>query len=196
MIDHQDLTVYFIHKKVIRNTKRKEMMRVITPLWPLLSTKNEFLRDDVVHRAAFENAKRILASGRNITFFDLKSLMRIITDASQVGLLQKQHAEEIGRWSKPDHDVWLTRKRDTRSIIKLDMLAVAFAFDKTRTFVAGAETDYAPMVPILNIHRLDEIKNPRLQRLWHRLMPYQIRAWWFKGTDNAIADAPDVDDGS
>jgi len=72
---------------------------------PLLSTKNEFLRDDVVHRAAFENAKRILASGRNITFFDLKSLMRIITDASQVGLLQKQHAEEVGRWSKPDHDV-------------------------------------------------------------------------------------------
>ena len=32
MIDHQDLTVYFILKKVICNTKRKEMMRVITPL--------------------------------------------------------------------------------------------------------------------------------------------------------------------
>jgi len=93
MIDHQDLTVYFILKKVICNTKRKEMTRVITPLWPLLLMKNEFFRDDVVHRAAFENAKQILASGQYVTFFDLKSLMRIITNASQVGLLQKQHAE-------------------------------------------------------------------------------------------------------
>ena len=39
------------------------------------------------------------------------------------------------------------------------------------------------------VHTLDQIENPRLQRLILKLRPYQLQATWRKGTDNAFADA-------
>jgi len=50
-------------------------------------------------------------------------------------------------------------------------------------------TDHNPLIPILNHHHLDEIENPRLQRLKMKLMAYNFTAEWVKGTKN---DAPDI----
>ena len=61
-------------------------------------------------------------------------------------------------------------------------------------FLAGLQhfqviTDNNPLIPILNHHRLDEIENPRLQRLKIKLMTYNFTTEWVKGTKN---DAPDA----
>ena len=50
-------------------------------------------------------------------------------------------------------------------------------------------TDHHPFIPILNSHRLDEIENPRLQRLKTQIMAYNFTAEWRKGIEN---DAPDA----
>ena len=74
------------------------------------------------------------------------------------------------------------------------MLGVNFAVRKCRMFLAGLQkfrviTDHAPLVPIINNHRLDEIENPRLQRLREKIMGYNMIAEWRKGKDNDAADA-------
>ena len=50
-------------------------------------------------------------------------------------------------------------------------------------------TDHYPLVPILNSHRLDEIENPRLQRLKTRVMAYNFTAEWVKWSLNNAPDA-------
>ena len=74
------------------------------------------------------------------------------------------------------------------------MLAIAWATLKCHLFLAGLQhfqviTDHNPLIPILNHHRLDEIENPRLQRLKIKLMAYNFMTEWVKGTKN---DAPDA----
>lgn len=72
------------------------------------------------------------------------------------------------------------------------MLAISWAITKCKIFLAGLPyfkviTDHHPLV--LNSHRLDEIENPRLQRLKTRIMAYNFTAEWRKGKEN---DAPDA----
>jgi len=49
--------------------------------------------------------------------------------------------------------------------------------------------DHNPLLPILNSYRLDEIKNPRLQRLKTRLMACNLTAEWCKGSKNNAPDS-------
>ena len=56
-------------------------------------------------------------------------------------------------------------------------------------FLAGLQhfsvvTNHNPLIPILNSRRLDEIENPRLQRLKSRVMGH-----WIKGKGNSAPDA-------
>ena len=78
-------------------------------------------------------------------------------------------------------------------MIELECLAVVWAVKKCGLFLHGSlfniVTDHHPLVPILNHYSLDQIENPRLQRLVLKLRPYQLHATWRKGTDNAFADA-------
>ena len=65
---------------------------------------------------------------------------------------------------------------------------------KCNLFVAGLQhfsviTDHNPLIPIINNRHLDEIENPRLQRLKTKLMAYNFTAEWIKGKKN---DAPDA----
>ena len=78
--------------------------------------------------------------------------------------------------------------------IELELLAVVWAVTKCKVFLAGLQhfyiiTDHNPLVPILNTRRLDEIENPRLQRLKSQMMVYNFTAQWVKGCKN---DAPDA----
>ena len=50
-------------------------------------------------------------------------------------------------------------------------------------------TDHNPLILILNHHRLDEIDNPRLQRLRAKIMAFNFNAVWHKGVTNQAPDA-------
>ena len=50
-------------------------------------------------------------------------------------------------------------------------------------------TDHNPLLSILNNKRLDEIENPRLQRLRMKIVSYNFTARWVKGSLNAGPDA-------
>ena len=65
---------------------------------------------------------------------------------------------------------------------------------KWRLFLAGLPTfsiftDHKPLIPILNSKQLDEIENPRLQRLRMKILEYTFVAAWMKGKDNEGPDA-------
>lgn len=170
-----------------------EITSAITPLRPLLSTKNNFYWD-TVHDEAFAAAKEILSNAPTVAFFDPNRDTRIITDASRIGLgfvLQQYDGNE---WKSIQAGSRCLTDTETRyAVVELEMLAVVWAMERCRIFVAGGHTeiitDHNPIVPIINGHRLDEIENPRLQRLRRRLMPFQVTAKWIKGSTNLIADA-------
>ena len=52
-----------------------------------------------------------------------------------------------------------------------------------------SSSSHHPLILILNSHRLDEIKNPRLQCLKTHLMGYNFTAEWRKGKSNSAPDA-------
>ena len=79
------------------------------------------------------------------------------------------------------------------AVIELECLAVAWSIKKYNLFLVGLPhfivvTDHNPLIPILNMHRLDEIENPRLQRLCTRIMSYHFMAQWLKGIKNEAAN--------
>ena len=60
---------------------------------------------------------------------------------------------------------FLTDTEMRYTVSELECLAVAWAVKKCQIFLSGLTvvTDQNPLVPILNTHRLDKIKNPHLQ---------------------------------
>ena len=68
---------------------------------------------------------------------------------------------------------------------------MVWAANKCKVFLMGLQdfqviTDHDPLIPIL---RLDEIENPRLQRLKTKLMAFNFTAKWYKGSANSAPDA-------
>ena len=88
---------------------------------------------------------------------------------------------------------FLSDAKSRHALIELECLAVVGAVKKCGLFLHGSlfdiVTDHCPLVPILNHYSLDQIENPRLQRLVLKLRPFQLHATWCKGTDNPFADA-------
>ena len=89
---------------------------------------------------------------------------------------------------------FLSSAESRYAIIEVELLAVAWAVSKCNVFLMGLQhfqiiTDRNPLIPIVNSHRLDEIENPRLQRLRTKLMAYNFTAAWCKGATNAAPDA-------
>ena len=167
---------------------------LLGPMRPLLSTKNEFLWSDV-HDQAFQKAKQFLSSAPTLAYFDPTKSTRLCTDASRNGLgfvLQQRHQD---KWALVQAGSRFLSDAESRyAIIELEMLAVSWAVIKCRVFLAGLPhftvlTDHHPLIPILNNHRLDEIENPRLQRLKMKVMGYAFTAEWVKGAQNNAPDA-------
>jgi len=167
---------------------------LLTPFRALLSTKNEFTWSPC-HDTAFEAAKKSLTTQPTLSYFDLTKPTRLSTDASRQGLgyvLQQLHGDT---WSLVQAGSRFLSDAESRyAIIELELLAVAWAVTKCRIFLAGLQhftvvTDHNPLISILNNRRLDEIENPRLQRLKSRLMGYNLTAKWIKGKGNNAPDA-------
>ncbi len=171
---------------------------VLAPLRPLLSARNDFLWTPD-HDQAFQHAKEMLVTAPTLAYFDQKKETHLYTDASTLGigfvLMQKQDGSD-GEWKTVQAGSrFLTNTKSRYAVIELECLAIAWATKKCHVFLSGRDhftviTDHNPLVPILNSHRLDEIENPRLQRLRTRLMAYNFTTRWLKGAQNFAADAP------
>ena len=146
------------------------LVGLLAPLRPLLSTKNDFLWSTSL-TDAFESVKQSLTSAPTLSYFDPDSLTRLCTDASRQGLGFVLQQKREDTWTLVQAGSRFLSDTESRyAIIELEMLAVAWGIAKCRLFLAGIPhfqlvTDHHPLVPILNCHRLDEIENPRLQRL-------------------------------
>ena len=162
---------------------------------PLLSTKNDFVWS-ADHDCAFQAAKGSLTIAPVLSFFDANRPSRLCTDASRQGLgfiLQQQNPEVIWNLIQAGSR-FLTNAESRYAVIELEMLAVCWAINKCKLFLTGLQhftviTDHNPLIPILNNHRLDEVENPRLQRLKIKLMAYNFIAEWLKGAKNEAPDA-------
>ena len=168
---------------------------LMAPLRPLLSTKNDYLWSEH-HAQAFSKIKKQMVTSPVLAFFDITKPTRLCTDASRQGLgfvLQQQST--AGKWILVQAGSRFLSGAESRyAIIELKLLAVAWAVLKSKLFLAGLQhfkiiTDHSLLIPILNSHQLDEIENPRLQRLRTKLMAFNFTAEWCKGTTNQEPDA-------
>ena len=167
---------------------------LLPPFRPLLKTKNEFIWSEEFG-TAFHTVKESLTSAPTLSYFDPTKSTRLCTDASRQGLgfvLQQPH-DVI--WSVVQAGSRFLSDAESRyAVIELELLAVAWAIKKCHIFLAGLPnfivlTDHHPLIPILNSHRLDEIENPRLQRLKTKIMGNSFTTEWVKG---ALNNAPDA----
>jgi len=189
-----DLRSFFGLVNQVASSTNK-IAELLAPLRPLLSTKNEFLWTPD-HDQAINKAKSHLTNPPTLAFFDIRKPTRLSTDASRHGIgfvLQQQ--KQPGEWTLTQAGSRFLSDAESRyAVIELELLAVAWAVLKCKMFLAGISnftiiTDHSPLIPILNSHRLDEIENPRLQRLRTRLMAYSFTAVWCKGAANQAPDA-------
>ena len=156
-------------------------------LKPLLSEKNAWIWSQD-HQQAFEKSKTGICHAVARTYYDPTYRTRLLTDASTVGLgfvLQQREyrgkqltyedvANEAMDSREDDPKLWRTVQVGSRhltdtetryAVIEWELLGIAWALQKCRVFVTGIPveviTDHAPLVPIINRHRLDEIENTR-----------------------------------
>lgn len=167
---------------------------LLVPLRPLLSTKKDFVWSPELD-VAYTKAKQSLTSAPTLSYFDPSKPTRLCTDASCQGLgfILQQNTDD--NWALIQAGSRFLSDAESRyAIIELELLAVSWAILKCKLFLAGLPhftviTDHHPLIPILNNHRLDEIENPRLQRLKTRIMGYNFTAEWVKGILNNVPDA-------
>ena len=168
---------------------------LIAPLRPLLSTKNEFTWT-MEHDQALEKAKECLMTAPVLAFFNVAKPTRVCTDASRqdLGFVMQQQTVE-GQWHLVQAgSCCLTNAESRYAVIELELLAITWAIWKCRVFLKGMQqfdviTDHNPLIAIINHHRLDEIENPRMQRLRAKIMAFDFRANWQKGSTNHAPDA-------
>ena len=109
------------------STSTHTLASLLTPLRPLLSTKNEFLWSSH-HQEAFTNIKTSLTTSPLLSFFDKTKPTRLSTDASRQGLgfiLQQKTGDE---WNLVQAGSRFLSDAETRyAVIELEMLAVCWA---------------------------------------------------------------------
>ena len=174
-----------------------DVAELLTPLRSLLSSRREFIWDEN-HQLAFDNAKAALTSLPTLAFYDPKLPTRLETDASRVrglGFVLRQ-AHPDGTWRVIQAGSRFLSDAETRyAVIELEALSVAWAVRKCHIFLCGLPsfqilTDHRPLVPILNSKTLDEIENPRLQRLRMKISEAGVfTASWRAGAEHVAPDA-------
>ena len=89
---------------------------------------------------------------------------------------------------------YLTPAETRYAPIELELLAVTWAVNKCRTYLLGRQNfelivDHRPLVGILDHKTLDQIENPRIQRMKQKLCLYSFTTTWVCGKQHRIADA-------
>ena len=138
------------------SSSTSEIASLLTPLRPLLSTKNDFTWA-ADHDHAFTTMKQSLTVAPILSFFDATRPSRLCTDASRHGLgfiLQQRTPEGIWTLIQAGSR-FLTDTESRYAVIELEMLAVCWAVCKCKLFLAGLQhftvvTDHNPLIPIMN----------------------------------------------
>ena len=166
------------------------------PLRELLKPRNEFYWDSV-HDKAFAETKETLANTPILAYYDPKRQTSLHVDASRLhglGFVLNQ-LQDDGSWRMVQAGSrFITETESRYAMIEIELLGIAWAVKKCRTFLQGLPhfeivTDARPLVPILNKYQINEIDNPRLQRLRMQLANYKFTATWKCGKDHVAPDA-------
>ena len=174
----------------------QDIAQLSQQLRPLLSAKNEFCWTET-HQMTFDKMKKVLSSPPTLAYYDPKLPISLHTDGSKLnglGFVLKQKQRDQTWKVIQAGSRYLTDAESRYVAIELELLAATWAVHKCRLFLQGLQhfnlvTDHKPLIPILNSHQLDEIENPRLQRLRQKLMMYNLTAYWNKGVDHKAPDA-------
>ena len=148
------------------------------------------------HEQAFGKTKKILTSPSIIHHFDSGLKSELLTDASRLkglGFALIQYADngkirliQCGSRS-------LTDTESRYATIELEMLGISWAIKKCRIFLAGTSfsviTDHKPLISIINRKSMNEVHNPRVQRLLEKVAGYDFSVSWTPGKTHRIADA-------
>ena len=143
-------------------------------------------------------ARELLASPATLAYYDPSLPTRLSTDASRLHgfgfLLEQKQTDETWRVVQAGSR-FVTDTESRYAAVELELASVAWAFYKYRLFLAGLPhfdlyVDHRPLVPIINSKLLDELENPRLQRLKLKLAEFgPFTAHWVKGSQHLAADA-------
>ena len=173
-----------------------DVTELLGPLRPLLSARNEFAWNEE-HQRAFDAVRAALSSVPTLAFYDPSRPTSIETDASRLkglGFVLYQQQPDGSRRVIQAGSRFLTECETRYAVIELELLAVAWTVKKCRLFLSGLQyqivTDHRPLIAILNSKSLDEIENPRLQRLRLRVGEVgSFTATWRPGSMHKVADA-------
>ena len=150
------------------------------------------------HEDAFNAVKQVLMKVHSLAHFDPALPTALLTDAARLKgvayALMQQHG---GKWKVVQCGSRFLSDAESRyAVVELELLAIAWALQKCRTFVMGLPhfeivTDHKPLIPILNDYTLDAVENLRLrlkQRLKEKTNMYSFKAVWRRGKQHAIPD--------
>jgi hypothetical protein len=122
--------------------------------------------------------------------------IQLLTDASRTGvgfcLVQTNVGSKVPLLIMAG-SCFLSSAEKNYAVVELELLAIQWAVEKCRLYLAGAEfliiTDHQPLLGILNRKNLDAINNVRIQRLMAKLLGYSFTVEWIAGKNHVIADA-------
>ena len=165
------------------------------PLRPLLRTNTPFIWT-TDHDAAFNAVKRALTSPPVLAAYDPTAETALMTDASRknglgYALLQK----ELGKWRLVRCGSRFVSDTESRyAMVELELRAAQWAMKKCRLYLMGLPTftlivDHQPLVTILDRYTLDQVENPRLQRMKEQMSAFTFQTTWRKGKEHQIPDA-------
>ena len=173
-----------------------DVARAAEPLRQLLRPKNSWLWTEE-HSKAFNEVKMVLVKPPVLGFFNPKRRTVLETDAARLkglGFCLRQQ-DEAGNWRLIQCGSRFLTDTETRyAVIEVEMLAIVWAMKKCAIYLQGMQnfevaTDHRPLIPILNGKSLQDIANPRLQRLRESIVSFNCVAVWRQGKLHAIPDA-------
>jgi hypothetical protein len=167
------------------------------PWQSLRKRGNVFLWGDE-HEAGLKKVKEIITNpeGPVLKHFDPTLPIQVLTDAYWTGigfcLVQTDEGSKIPLLIMAGSRL-LSPAEKNYAMVELELLAIQWAVEKCRLYLAGANftvvTDHQPLLGIINSKNLDAINNTCIQRLMAKLLGYSFKAVWVPGKNHLIADA-------
>jgi hypothetical protein len=161
----------------------------------LLKKDNAFIwREE--HDEEVAKVKEILTAPGILKPFDPTLPTEILTDAARIhgmGFILLQREGDGSPRLITCGSTSMTGAQTRYAVIETEMLALTWAIEKCEFYLKGiksfkAVTDHKPLVGIF-AKDINEIRNPRLQRMRMRIMQYSFDIEWKAGKTHLIADA-------
>ena len=88
---------------------------------------------------------------------------------------------------------FLSEAERNYAVVELELLAIPWAVQKCRLYLAGANFEMITynqlLIGIMNSRNLDAIQNARIRILMSKLLGYRFKVSWTPGKTQCIADA-------